>query len=84
MGNINLDLDFEEDLKSEQPHPPRAHVQVKFSTGDGFITQTCMTFSEFKGEVDRLIGELESIRSRGRSKFADSLKRAVHINQSIS
>jgi len=65
----NLELDFKYDNSCEVPYPPRAHICVNFTTGDRFITQTCMTISEFDGEIDRLIKELERIRSLGRAKF---------------
>ncbi len=75
MGN--LVLYFADDRRSELPHPPRAHVQVKFTTGDKYITQTCMTVSEFDGEIDRLKGELDGIRIRGHAEFLAVRNRAA-------
>jgi hypothetical protein len=79
MSNVNLELNFADDRQSKLPHASRAHVQVKFSTGDGYITQTCMTISEFDGEIERLIKELKNIQSRGHAKFAaEQGRRAAH------
>jgi len=52
MSNLNLELDFVDDRKSKLPHPSRPHVQVKLSAGNGYISQTCMTVSEFDSEID--------------------------------
>jgi hypothetical protein len=52
-------------------------VQVKFTTGDKYITQTCMTVSEFDGEIDRLKGELDGIRIRGHAEFLAVRNRAA-------
>jgi hypothetical protein len=75
MSNLNLELDFVDDRKSKLPHPSRPHVQVKLSTGNGYISQTCMTVSEFDGEIDRLIKKLKSIQSGGHARVAAEYKR---------
>ena len=45
-----------------------ATTMIKLSTGNEYISQTCMTVSEFDGEIDRLIMKLKSIQSGGHAK----------------
>jgi hypothetical protein len=80
----NLELDFVDDSKSFPPHHPRAHVFVQFSTGNKYITQTCMTISEFDGEIDRLEKELKNIRSRGHAKFAAAQEKEARHESAIT
>ena len=52
-----------------------ATTMIKLSTGNEYISQTCMTVSEFDGEIDRLIMKLKSIQSGGHAKVAAEYER---------
>jgi len=70
-NNLHLELSFE----TGEIVSPVARIYVKSWSGregDSFhyISQDCAASSELDWVVDRLIGELESIRKRGHAKFA--------------
>ena len=71
LSNLHLELSFE----TYEIVSPVARIYVKMWMGrenDSFhyISQDCATASELDWVVNRLIGELENIRKRGRVKFA--------------
>lgn len=71
-----FDAEFLDDRKSDLHHPPIARVYLKQTSGvhgsaRHYITQDCMTESEFNFCIDRLIGELEVMRTKVHAKFAN-------------
>jgi len=71
MKTYSLDLDFNQ--SSEKPyHKPYAHIIIKTHTcaEDKIrISSEALSYKELSSEVDRLIKELEIIRSAAKRKF---------------
>lgn len=84
MRTYFLELLFVAPKKGETPTPAISHVYVKTCTKPNYggvnkdlplITQQCLSFQEFEGQIDWLEKELKEIRRKAKKKYAAHEKR---------
>lgn len=69
----SLDLLFREPSRDGLPGPRIAQIYLRPHPTDEkrniLITPHCVSMTELKGQIERLKGELEVIRKKGKSEF---------------